>query len=141
MRKVLLISLAAMILVGGTSLVAYAQDNAPRRERGPEGRPGGEGQRRGPPRMELTDAQREALQSAEMKAATEKLNAAVKAFQAKVMKILGLKDERAARMITMRAIMQQMRPPREEGDRPDRPRGEGDRRPRREGEGGGGRVR
>jgi len=133
MRKVLLISLAAMILVGGTGLVAYAQDNGPRRQRGPEGRPGGEGVRRGPPRMQLTEAQREALQGEEMKMAMAKLKAAMKVFQAKVKEVLGLEDERALRMITMRAIMQQMRPPRERGERPDRPRGEGNRPPRREG--------
>jgi len=136
MRKVLLISLAAVILVGATGLVAYAQADAPRRQRRPEGREGVEGQRRGPPRMQLTEAQQEALQSPEMKMAAEKLKAAVKAFQAKVMRILRLEDERAARMITMRTIMQQMRPPREQGERPDRPRGQGDRPPRREGEGG-----
>ncbi|MEA3366733.1 MAG: hypothetical protein U9R68_01320 [Planctomycetota bacterium] len=135
MRKVLLISLAAVILVGGTGLVAYAQADAPRRQRRPEGREGVEGQRRGPPRMQLTEAQREALQGPEMQKAMAKLKAAMKVFQAKVKEVLRLEDERALRMITMRAIMQQMRPPREQGERPDRRRGEGDRPPRREGEG------
>jgi len=133
MRKVLLISLAAVILAGGTALVVYAQAEQPRargeRVRGREGGQPADARRGRPPRTELTEDQQKALQSDEMKGAMEELRAAVQAFQAKVKRALRLKpdDERTARMITMQAIMRQMRPqqpgeegkgPRRQGDRP-----------------------
>ena len=133
MRKILLISLAAVIVAGGIALVTYAQDKPeregpPRFERRPGGRPGGEGQRRGPPRPQLSEEQRADLKELmkEGKVGAHLMKALGK-FQAAVKKIVG-DDERAVRRVVFQAIMRQMRPPedRERGDR-DRP----DRRPDR----------
>lgn len=118
MRKVLLISLAAVIVAGGFAMAAYGQDDRPKREGPPrKGRPGAEGERRGPPRVELTEDQQARLETdPAVKEARAALQEAVAKFQKAVMKIV--KDERAARMVMFRAMMQRMRPPGEgEGDR------------------------
>ncbi len=132
MRKVLLISLAAVILAGGTALVVYAQAEQPRargeRVRGREGGPPADARRGGPPRVELNEGQRVKLATLMKGDVGKDLKDALAAFQAKVMEALNLKpdDERTARMITMRAIMGLMRPqqPGEEGKGP---RGQSDR--------------
>ena len=115
MRKVLLISLAAVIVAGGFAMVAYGAEGEGRRGPPQGRRPGAEGERRGPPRSELTEDQRGALENdPEVKKARAALQEAVARFQKAVMRIV--KDERAARMIMFRAMMQRMRPP-GEGDR------------------------
>jgi hypothetical protein len=131
MRKVLLISLAAVIVAGGFAMAAYGAEGEGRRGPPQGRRPGAEGERRGPPRVELNEDQRAALENdPEVKKARAALQAAVAKFQKVVMEIV--KDERAARMIMFRAIMQRVRPA-GEGDRGrerDRDR-ERDRRPER----------
>lgn len=128
MRKILLISLAAVIVAGGLAITAYGQDK-PEREGPPRrGKPGGEGQRRGPPRPQLTEEQQADLAKLmkEGKVGDHLMKALAK-FQEAVKKIVG-DDERAVRMVVFQAIMRQMRPP-EEGDR-DRPGRRPDRRRR-----------
>ena len=129
MRKVLLISLAAVIVAGGFAMAAYGAEGEGRRGPPQGRRPGAEGERRGPPRIQLTEDQRAALENdPAVKKARAALQAAVAEFQKAVMKIV--KDERAARMIMFRAIMQRTRTP-GEGDR-DRERDrDRDRRPER----------
>jgi len=70
----------------------------------------------------LNEDQRDALEKdPEVMKARAALQAAVAEFQKQVMRIV--KDERAARMIMFRAIMQRMRPPGEgEGRERDRER-------------------
>ena len=129
MRKILLISLAAVIVAGGIALVTYAEDagGPPRFQRRRGDRPDAEGERRGPPRSQLTEEQRADLAKLMEEKVAKDLMKALADFQKAVKKIVG-DDERAVRMATFRAIMRQMRPPedRERGDR-DRP----DRRPAR----------
>jgi len=128
MRKILLISLAAVIVAGGIALVTYAEDagGPPRFQRRPEGKPGGEGQRRGPPRPQLSEEQRADLAKLMEEKVAKDLMEALGKFQAAVKEIVG-DDERAVRMVVFQAIMRQMRPP--EGDR-DRPGRRPDRRRR-----------
>ena len=135
MRKILLIGLAAVILVPGIALVAYAQreggEGRPPRPDMRGGRPGGEGERRGPPRSQLTEDQRAALAKLLEERVGKDLMEALAKFQAAVKKIVG-DDERAVRMAVFGAIMRQMRPePREgegfEGRGPGRPEGGGNR--------------
>ena len=154
MRKILLISLAAVIVAGGIALVTYAEDagGPPRFERRREGKPGGEGQRRGPPRSQLTEDQRADLAKLMEGDVAKELKKALADFQKAVRKIVG-DDERAVRMAVFQAIMRQMRPQgagdrergdRERGDRDRldrRRRGEGNRPPRGEGGGAGDRPR
>ena len=128
MRRLLLISLAAVIVAGGFAMAAYGEERGERRGPPQGRRPGGEGERRGPPRPELTEDQRGALENdPEVKEARAALQEAVAKFQKAVMKIV--KDERAARMVMFRAIMQRMRPP-GEGDR-DRDRDRRTERPKK----------
>ncbi|GAG34114.1 unnamed protein product, partial [marine sediment metagenome] len=116
MRKILLISLAAVIVAGGIALVTYAQDK-PEREGPPRGRPRG-GR---PPRIELTKEQSAALKELmkEGKVGAH-LMKALTAFQEAVKGVLEkeIKDEaqlnRAVRRFVFQAIMQQMRPPADE---------------------------
>ncbi len=152
MRKFLLISLAAVIVAGGLAITTYGQDKPeregpPRFERRPEGRPGGEGQRRGPPRSQLNEKQRADLAELMKGEVAARLMKALANFQEAVTKIVG-DDERAVRMAVFQVIMRQMRPQgagdRERGDRDRRdrrPRGEGDRPPRGEGKGPGDRPK
>ena len=113
MRKILLISLAAVIVAGSLAITAYGAEGEGR-EGPPRGRPGGEGQRRGPPRPELNDDQRGALENdPAVKEARAELEAAVAKFQKAIKNII--KDERTARMVMFQAIMRTM--PRPEGDR------------------------
>jgi len=133
MRKILLISLAVVIVAGGLAITAYGQDRPqregpPRFERRREGRPGGEGERRGPPRSQLTEEQRADLAKLMEEKVAKDLMKALADFQKAVKKIVG-DDERAVRMATFRAIMRQMRPEgagdrEREGDRPRRKRPE-----------------
>jgi len=125
MRKFLLISLAAVIVAGGLAITAYGAEDKPEREGPPRrGRPGGEGERRGPPRPRLTEDQRGALENdPAVKEARADLEAAVANFQKAIKKII--KDERTARMVMFQAIMRQVRPQGpgdkdREGDRPRR---------------------
>jgi len=135
MRKVLLISLAAVIVAGGLAMVVYGE-RAPRGEARPGGRPGGGEQRGGPRGPQFTEEQSAKLAELAKGPIGKALNDAVADFQKAVKDALkgSIKDEaqlnRAVRMATFRAIMQRPRPPGErEGDR-DRDR-ERDRRPDR----------
>ncbi len=135
MRKILLISLAAVIVAGGIALVTYAQDvGGPPRDR-PRGRQPGDRPGGGrPPRIELTEEQSAALKELMKEGKVgDHLMKALTAFQEAVKGVLGkeIKDEaqlnRAVRRFVFQAIMRQMRPP--EGDR-DRPGRRTDRRRR-----------
>lgn len=123
MRKILLISLAAVIVAGGLAITAYGaeregREGRPRFERRPEGRPG-DARRRGPPTSQLSVDQRGALENDKaVKEARAKLEVAVANFQEAVKNVLtvSIKDEaqlnRAARMFVFQTIMKQMRLPR-----------------------------
>ncbi|KPJ77362.1 MAG: hypothetical protein AMK72_02270 [Planctomycetes bacterium SM23_25] len=123
MRRLLLISLAAVIVAGGLAMAAYGEERrGPPPDRGEGDKRGGE--RRGPPRIELTPDQQGALENdPEVKEARAALLAAVEKFQKAIAKIIP--DERARRMVMFQAIMRTM-PPREGGgprstERPKRP--------------------
>ena len=140
MRKILLISLAVVIVAGSLAITAYGEER-PEREGPPRrGRPGGEGQRRGPPRPQLSEEQRADLAKLMKGEVAARLMKALADFQDAVKKVVG-DDERAVRMAVFQAIMRQMRPEgagdRERGDRDRldrRRRGEGDKPPRGEGD-------
>ena len=133
MRKVLLISLAAVILAGGTALVVYGEAG-PRESRPGARPPGGESRRGGQRGPQLTEKQSAKIAELAKGPIGKALSEAVADFQKAVKDTLkgSIQDdaqlERAVRMATFRAIMQQTRPT-GEGTR-DRNR-ERDRRPER----------